>query len=552
MPQLMLPIPEVTDQVTRPIVLDIVRQIVTATRLDENAKILFPGDEEHTPLTGSTISKDGKEIATFPHENQIKIEINETIESDNVLTRAVLKEEHLPIFRDSKLDILMKPVYAHTKTEIQFNIRFTDRATAKRWINEAKNKISLGRLYPLHEVTYSYTIPLPYIALLQEIHRLRENVAPYNEDFDTYFNKHKTPNVTELTNVGGKVVRKGVRETQQRILGMFDFVEEPERGSKDEADAWLIGFTYTIQYEKPSAVVLQYPIVVHNQLLDTKYRPDRRDAPTPKPYDVKRSYASSIKYMSIFETDSLYFNWIQNRGIAVPDFDEWLPSSVVEGTYRMVTYLIGLTEQDRIDLVNIKELPETSGLDKDLESFLIHSELPFVNRPTESVFQVSLYEDFDMLDSSSIYIDSDYNIKATSNLDLRKQYHVRISVYWDWTKLSDAALDRLRRHPLVVKKLVGYLYPWYTYYYSNEYDPTRRHPNHPVFDLVNNGSWLSRKDLDTIIDGTLGKTDRDRTNKATEDRYLRTVQEQYAHVVRKTNSEYPTAILVRKDPLNKL
>lgn len=518
MPKLMIPIPDVESMVVRPVVLDVVRQLMEHTRLDENIVIAFPGAEERIPLYGSTINKEGKDVARFPHDNQLIVELTETIQEDGVLTRAVYQPEHVPVVLDQYIGLLVKPVYVHTHNELSFTARFSDRTAAERWLSEMRNKIAMMRDTILHKATYSYTLPAACMGIIMELHRLRENQGGYGENFETYFNQIKAPHVRELTNVGGKIVRTGVGETQQRIIGLFDFREEPEKGGKDgDADAWSISFTYKFEYDKPNAVVMEYPLVVHNQLLGGKYRPGREDKPSVNLQDFNRSASSSIGYLSYFESD---YEWLKNRyirkGISIPDFDEFIPADVPEGTWRMCTYLIGLTEDDKVNLFNIEELPMVEPLDPVIKKFFLE-EAPYMTRQYASVFNIQLYQETDRLHESLIRVDQNYDLKATRNLDIRKTYHVRLGIYWDWRLLDKDAKDRLRLNPEVVDRLICGLYP---HYCGLPYEKI-------------NDRYISLDEMDKIID-TITQRQIDQL------RGMKTVQTLFIEALREESNDVPT------------
>ena len=63
-PKLVLTIPETNENVTRPIILDVARQLFLATGLPENTAIYYPGDLEKAKQLGSTINP-GEDQSNF-------------------------------------------------------------------------------------------------------------------------------------------------------------------------------------------------------------------------------------------------------------------------------------------------------------------------------------------------------------------------------------------------------------------------------------------------------------------------------------------------------
>ena len=73
------------------------------------------------------------------------------------------------------------------------------------------------------------------------------------------------------------------------------------------------------------------------------------------------------------------------------------------------------------------------------------------------MFQVQLYNQWSQLHESYIRVKEDLTLASLKELTLRNCYHVRLSVYHDWTQLSADALKRLQSHPKIVKGLLDFL-----------------------------------------------------------------------------------------------
>lgn len=489
MPKILVEIPESNESVTRPIVFDIIKQVCIATGTPQNTVINYPGDLAKTKQPGTSIGSDSDTL-TLPFTNRINIDVEENYEQDRLLSTAVFRPENLYIFRDDSLETNIKPAYSSTEITINFKYRAVDKVTAVRWRDDIRAKVSMNRDVFLHDISYHYLIPTEFIIILEEIHRLRENVAGYGDTFDEYFFKNRTNRVSFLTTLAGTQGSWGVSEKQMRILGWFDFEGVPELGSKeDDADTWTISFSYKFRYDKPIACVMFYPIMIHNQLIDAKYRH------TEIPYDPDQniaSYAMSTDNFRAFEKGHTRYN--VNQGIQIPITDEFVPAGIVESTIRVFTALTSVEKTDLRSLMSLRDLGVIE-FEPDVLSFLI-SEAPYMTKAYLSIFTLSLYRGIDLLGDGIITVDSNLNVKATSDLSLRHYYHIRLGLVTDLNLLSQAAKDRLREHGKALRIILDAIDPTLK---AKGLLPTIIGGGNGTIPTTNPG-YVGKRDLDKAID----------------------------------------------------
>lgn len=450
MPKLVLPVPETLESVTRPVVLDITRQIFKITRIPKETRIYYPGDLEKDRQPGTSM-RDDELFNTFGTSPKITVDVDETYESDRILSTAVYQPENLFIFRDDRLDTYIKPAYVSTELSINFRFRSIDKVSAIKWRDDIRTHVSMMRDENLHDLTYHYLIPKEYIAILEEIHRLRELVAGYGEDFDTFLKANLTQRASLLTNLSGAHQEWGISERQMRIVGWFDFEGAPELGQREgEDDSWTISFAYKFKFDKPVECVLQYPLVVHNQLLSSKYRPTE---PAYQVEHYKRSYALSAQSFAAFERTRDTMRVASLPGIAVPSFDEFIPNSVVPQTLRVFTILTTIDEAEPRLLFNLTDIGRQWQLDDDVLEYL-RQERATLSTAYKGVYGLQLYRNTDLMPDGSLTVDADLNVRMTSDPHLRNCYHVRLSIVTDLTLVDPGALTRLREHgPVLIKTI---------------------------------------------------------------------------------------------------
>ena len=234
MPKITLPIPETSASCTRPVVVSIVKDLIDMTGIPKDVNIFYPGDSEKAFQPGSDIATHQTGINTTPFSSRIQIEVDENYEMDRLLSTAVYQTENLFIFRDDRIDTFIKPVYSSADITINFKYRAIDKTSAMRWRDDIRTRVGMMWDMRMHEVSYHYLIPPEFLVILKELHRMRENVYPYGETYDQYFQANITKNATVFTTLAGTHAAWGIAEKQLRIMGYFDFEGVPEQGSKED------------------------------------------------------------------------------------------------------------------------------------------------------------------------------------------------------------------------------------------------------------------------------------------------------------------------------
>lgn len=454
MPNINITLPESSQSITRPVIFEIIDQVRKITKINKETKIFFPGDSRNMQTPGSGIDSNQERYATFGTNHYTFIEVEEDYDPEALGTTAVAQQEHIPVFLDTALGIYIAPIYATSKITINFKYRCPSKTEALRWRDDMRMKISQLRDINLHNITYHYLLPMEAVMLLKTIHERRETIEGYGQSFEAYFTEHTTSRLTLVGDLAGQESRLAVSETQMRLIGMYDFDGLPEKIEKDDqTGTWMINFGYKFTYEKPIAVNMKYPIMVHNQLLPRSYI-----AFVDKNYDpqkVDRSFTLSLGAMNYFESDSRMDRRRNPQAlIRLPDFDDYsLPSAPV-GTGSVFVALSNVNLNDRVSLLNLTDLSPLT-LDQDILAFFKAVEYPYLCDLYSSIFHLSLYRNDQLTHKSSLTCDLDLNVKASSPLNLRHQHRVRLSLVTDLTLLKKSAIDRLRAYPKALVKTIS-------------------------------------------------------------------------------------------------
>lgn len=444
MPNISIPLDDLHDSVERPVIFSVVRELLDITEISDQTSISFYSDEGKAAQVGSLINTDPNKRNKWPFDERVRIEVDEDFDPNSIYSIHTKQHEHIPIFKDDEIGAVIRPIYSPTKVSITFTYRARDKNQAMRWRNNIRAKTAMYRNINLHELSYHTHLQEELIVIVKELHRLRENIAGYGETFDTYFANHLTDKASIKTNVGGKSVLWSIEDRQIRVQGIFDFEAAPEKGERDGTnDAWAISFTYKFEYQKPILTNMVYPIVVHNQVLSSKYRP------TEVAYrveDQQRSFSASNRAYNAFESDTKALSYKGNDGVSIPAFDEFAPKSILPTTVNMMTCLVVIDTSPKGDpkkLMNFTELGETN-LHPLVIKFMSEVEYPFLGKDYHSIFSLSLYRHGTLLETGSLSVDSQLNIISNYDLNLRKTYRVRLGLVTNFAYLRKEALDRIQ------------------------------------------------------------------------------------------------------------
>lgn len=452
-------VPELQQSVTRPVVYDVVRQVCALTELPPDIHIYIPGDTDAVSQKGSTVSEqnEGTGNTRLSSENNVQVTVTENYDEGRILATAVSQSENLPIFYDEALGVTMRPAYSYNNVEINFRFTSHSRVLVERWRDNIRMRVSMARDINLHKLTYSYQIPKRFYELLQAIHKNREAVAGYGDDFATYLQTHSSTRLTRLSNQSGTVTGLAVAESQVRVQGMFDFEFAPERASREgQGEQWTITFAYKFSFDKPLMVNMVYPIIVHNALLPDQW------LPLKQPTDFTKhnlSYSESGAAAHYYESSTRLDRAVRHEKEAhIPEFDEFIPQSDWNNTKFYMCALCGVDPSDPTLLLDLKELDEYN-LDDDVLGFLANGEWRHFYKPFQSIMNVMAYRNRWLINHEAIFVDQNLCVRSTVPLDLRAVYRVRLGYNTNLEQLPPAALLRLRQNAVAGRKLLLGVHP---------------------------------------------------------------------------------------------
>jgi hypothetical protein len=449
MPNLSIPISDLMSSVERPIIYDVIRQLMVITGIPPTALIRFFGEDAGAmQMNSQTIGALSAQNNLWPHLDKLRIEVEEDFNPDRILSMSVKDEDNNYIFVDRALNVLLKPAYSSTNVVIRITYEGVDRNEASRWRNDVRTRLAMGRETNIHDINYSYELPAALEALLIHIFDLRENaaIAPYGETIGQWWAKCASSKFTVSTTQAGTHATIMLAERQAFVQGFFDWPDEiPEKASKStDADMWEVVFSYKFTYEKPIAVVAKYPLLIHQQFIGDVFRQYNNYKPQE---DILKELSLSGTFFNRFQGDQDLIKRLANKGVTIPIEDDWQPlrGTIPSYTLKIFTGLVGISATDKRMLMDLKDLGDFQ-LVKALKDFIAASEYAHMTEHAGSILQLTLYEGYQVLSPEDFEVTADLIVQATRDLDLRKMYHLRLSIYANILGLQASAVQRVRNN----------------------------------------------------------------------------------------------------------
>lgn len=442
MPKIYVPIEAVNSTVRRPIVYDVARKVMEWTGIPK-IRIIFPDEAEENYQPGSSIDNQRPDQVNLSSQGMVFIRVREKYTEEKMLSAAVLQMDNEPMFRDRDLGVYLVPSYAETDMDIEVEYRATDQHTANRWRDEIHQRVATNRAGLVHDVSYNFLVPIEYNNLLRHIHALRENQAGYGQSFDEYVSEHFVKDISETVTVNGAEPRWTMAQTQTRVLGHFDFTSPETAQKPGEGTATTSSFTYKVKYATPVGVAADYPLLVHNQLIDDKWIVITEPDPAVG-YSVHQAKTTNaIRYFEIYNRTPRTVE----SGMRFPPYHEFMPKAIQTSTLQIASVLIGVNPYDGTEanrnLMNIGELDEDVSFSDQFLAFLKHEHC-FLNTYGLSFAYVSVYNGSMPMHSSRYSVDKDLNVWLNEEPNLRDTYYVRIALVTDPFVLTDRTRNRMR------------------------------------------------------------------------------------------------------------
>lgn len=452
MPHISLALPGVEDTVTRAAMYCVVRDVLTATGLNPDTRLVWPREVEVVANGGGSFDDPNRD-AVFSSKRTVYIEVKERDNVEETLgPGGIHRQDSQPVFYEKLLGIDIAPI--HMSKQVEFTIRYTtpDRTEARRWAEDMFMRVANYRDRNPHTLDYSFLMPEPLIALLWEVYALREAVRGYGDSFKEWFAANSAKNYTLKSDTTGKNQALAYNERQSEVMGYFDIGLSPDEPSYDREDGtYTVEFPYKLSYLKPVGMRAKYPILVHSQLLPSAFIDFNDKVPDPK--NVVRRYSMANQGFGHFSkvreavaaADGM-------RPYVEPSIDDWFTRP--QPHYTLLCQMAVIPPDDLANpVVQLTDL-ESREYPASILKFMQESEYPYMNYHLKSLFYVMLFEEDQPIGHVDVSLDSELYLRTTYAMDKRKRYHVCVYMCVNPSALQAEAIKRLRWYPEAFSSII--------------------------------------------------------------------------------------------------
>lgn len=450
MPKTLADIPNAYQGIIRPVMFSVVKQLQQELRLPKETQVFIPGSSQSTPMNGGLFGDCCEDAVTFPSATRIVMNFREEPAYDSSLITALSKDDTPTAFDDPVRGVSITPLRRMVKVNCDLIITGQSRSIVQRMVDYVRMRIShRWSEFPL-TIQYSYLIPDGVMSLLMEINRLTESsLVPLQMSFGKYFEMYRSTPMLNLTTMNGNTERVAITETQEEVIGWFDFNDtpmEPERSSENDG-SYTVNMTFSFVYARPSQLKIEWPLLVHQQLIGPKFRPKHRYRNF---HDITRKVTSLkgiLDKLARRDIDA-YPECLQ-----LPEIDDWTPKEKLTDTLTLLRLAVSLAKEEGDVLFDFAKLSKPWKIGVELLEFISHLGDDTFKRM--SFFELMLFE-------GDTQIPFEFKIDGTrvvclSKLDLRKTYHVELGIARNWCFVSSDNLEGIRRYPKLFYQLVKYL-----------------------------------------------------------------------------------------------
>ena len=477
--------------ITRPVLVRVVEDINMF--LGFNRDIYYTLDQHET--VDRAKDKLGQiESYSSPRREEVIVEYNDDMADGQDLSLINIRPDYQAIYRDDDIDAIIIPKYLKRKVTMNYKYISKSKSKITTLINMLRMLPAKDGQYVNHDLNYHYVLPTIIFELIKDINDKKNNYITTPVEIEDYINTYFDSRVDTTNASDGDSLKTDIviRETQQSVLGYINGnIGDIKKIEVEDKSSWSIEFEYVFEYETPVELLVNYPLVVYNQLINTRFREF-----LPKNDFLWKGTRTggSRPIMDLTQADMrYYFRLPKNKSyLSLPTEDQHQLGKPYPYMARLMSVLTLVNPDDKKELFNISDIPTVSFKDDILE-FWKTSEYEHVGMPFKSMYYFDIYKDGVWDSENTVYMDSELNLRTSLDLDETSIYRVCINVITDINMLNTDDKKRLETY-LESVAVDGAVSP-IVEYYANTFnidsaDIPQYYTDYEVLTNITDNNWV--------------------------------------------------------------
>lgn len=390
-------------------------------------EIVFDEDIKSVRQTTSEDMPSEPKIQTA-NRDAVFVDPVERYSEDALTMRHMTLYRKKPIVIDEMIGLSARTVFINAEVTLTMRVRFTSKNRLLGWTKslamvEKRNPLSFR--FPVY---YGYTIPAPFGYFVAHVHSLMENVAPYGRTLEEYVSGIMKNDYNQVHNRSKGYTAYTLEERQDGVIGYL--TGEMAYNEKEvEEGVYEVPIEFKFNYEQPSHLYCEIPLIVHNQMIDDVYINSWIRGKDAEPEETTTA-DTRLAPDPIHKTQ-----YLGDGGTRFFDFDDYFPKKVMEDTRTLFIMPVQVSESDKKLVCNLSDLSE-EYIDQSIVSY-IRNNWETVTEPYAGPYYVEVIELNDIELRHHFSIDGNDDIRTEEDLDLRLRYYLRVSYVSDHSRLPN-------------------------------------------------------------------------------------------------------------------
>ena len=454
MPKLILEISEIEKNVNRPVILQAIEDIKQLTGYSKNAKVYYRRFSNQNVNFESVMDSETREGVDFSHSDRVIVTSDIKYADHSIFAAQPFKNNFRPILLDRDHIIALSAINYEVEVDLTLNFISKDRLTLEKWRSNIRRKIGQSVKAYLHRIDYTYPIDYEFFRILKHLYDTKGTLIPNTQSFIEWIGSISHEKITGVTNQIGKEMLPVVELGSIGVYGSWNTTDTPNLDKLEGGDLYQSQINYTLKFSQPSALTLEYPIILNNELISEEFIPSCNiDPPLSFGYPERLIWGlnSTLSYEPKF---------YPTEPLRIPCFDEWSPLTV---PYKTATIYQGLIQ---VDISNPNFLMDLTDLGDEYElAPWVISFMKLFNKDISlsgaTPILVNVYRNQNWMNHDLLYMDPDFKLYSKQPLQLFNDYHVLLSLITDVSTLSENTLKTLRKNGDLTVELFKLLGPNY-------------------------------------------------------------------------------------------